>query len=62
MSKEKRRCQKTPVPVFENRFQAALHHFAAKLLETAPVDHSGLKGGARERGPADFFAGRLPGR
>lgn len=60
--KAKRRRQKTPVPVFENRFQSALHTFAGMLLETAPVDHTGLKGGAREHGLADFFAGRLPGR
>jgi hypothetical protein len=61
-AKEKARRRATPVPVFEKRFEATLARFAANLLETAPIEHNGLKGSGRERGLAGFLEARLPGK
>ncbi len=60
--RKQRKRKKTPVPIFENRFEAALTHFAARLLETAPISHNVSKGSARERTLGDFFKKYLPGR
>jgi hypothetical protein len=60
--KESARRRATPASVFEKRFEAALSRFAANLLETAPIEHQGLKGKGREHSLATFFEDRLPGK
>jgi Domain of unknown function (DUF6602) len=58
---EPKRLRPRPVPVFNNRFAAALR-FGAAFLETSAVSNTGIKGTKREDAFRGFMAERLPKR
>jgi hypothetical protein len=57
-----RRLRSEPVPMFNNRFSAALQRLGAALLESSADTHTGIKGAKREDAFRQFIADRLPTR
>ena len=53
--------RRTPIPIFESGFKAALHEFTAEFLKSADFKHALSKGEEREIPIQRFFQDHLPG-